>query len=242
MLWTRKLWAFVVATASLFALDVTPGVAQYTYTPIEHRLLVGEPFDVLTANYVARGLVPQFQFKYNPTNGAMPPGLNWAAESGSIGESPFITGYSGFRISGTPTTPGFYAYVLDWYYTGTTTFTNSSPFYLIVFASDEYRDVVEYYTNLMQSTSGPDHFYWSALRGYYIGLGVEDEGLAYYSYYSSLGSYYYTALSGSAPNVATYYYWYYTGIGYYYLYSLNGDSAMANAVFGYYATLANSSL
>ena len=144
------------------------------------------------------------------------------------------------RIAGVPTAPSFGQYGLQWaqYRVFGTTKLN-----LVVFHFASERAIAQNYTDLMNANQGnPNYFYWAALRGYTIGTGVGDLGLAYYSYYASLGGYYYSSYSATQPRLANYYYWYYQGLANYYYQLYHGNQAAADSQFAYYVGLANASL
>lgn len=167
------------------------------------------------------------------SNGPAAPGL-------TVGIAPGTGEHGqGLKIEGIPTTAGLYTHTFNYTHVyGGGTYDLS----IIVFKTPADRDVCEYYTALANGTTGLDQIYWSAVRGYFVGMGVGDEGLALYSYYVALGDYYYVSSVSSYPQWAAFYYWYYRGLGAYYYYERHGDRVTAESVFSYFVGLANESL
>ena len=119
-------------------------------------------------------------------------------------------------------------------------FGGTGDVYVVIFTDVEHLETYLYYAHLAQSSrTYPDIVYGWGLAGYALGIGVEDEGLALYNYYNSLGDYWYVVLADKYPQWAGYYYWYYHGLGAYYYYERHGDLNSAQLAFAYHLGLAN---
>lgn len=166
-----------------------------------------------------------------------PPGLDLQGISGPVGNGSYS--YAGVRMTGTPTATGLYSYRVDEIRPGGTTELTLNVY---VLKDHDHLDAATQYTYYTRQAQGYATFYWAALRGYFLGLGVEDESLAYYSYYSSLAGYYYVYYASGNPQYAAYYYYYYHGHALYYYFAYNGDNASALYFYGLYMSYADQQL
>lgn len=171
--------------------------------------------------------------------------------------------YRGVKIVGTPTAVGVYSFEID---EVSESGTRRLTLTINVVKDTASRDAVSYYTNLANDAGGYDTFYWAALRGYWLGIGLNDESLAGYNYYSCLGGYYYTYYietqpqyayyfyyvnqanawytyyASTSPNHAAYQYFYNYALATYYLYYYSGDTQSAAYFYNLYISYANSVL
>lgn len=198
-----------------------------------------------TSTVIVTGVVGEVLFrKFSPRNlyvgetprqvtfveagGPLPSGLTFHVEQETESRSSLALG-------GIPLTAGVSTCTIQYHEGG---MTLDRPLRFHIFADAEHRDAYDYYCELRDASGAPDFFYWEALAGYVLGMGVGDEGSALYSYYTSLGDYYYVAHAATSPSAARYYYYYYRGLGAYYFYERRGEAVNAQLAFTYFVGLA----
>lgn len=154
----------------------------------------------------------------------------------------------GVHVTGTPTQVGEFVFQC------TSSAVNVVlDIHVYVFKDAATRDAVANYTEQMLAAVEYDTYYWAALRGYFIGIGINDQGLAGFSYYYCLADYYtghyfyvvdqpqygayfkyvnyanawYFYYAEDFPNYAAYLYYSNYAVAYYYFFEYSGDTQSA---------------